>query len=227
LATTLDPHIARAWGALSYVLELKGDTVGALSAARQALDVDPYERDAGSTMVRLVFHHLYDRQYDSARSLCNSARLRFPNDAYVGSCELSVLGWSGSGEKDLLDIRQALRRTEASGSWPLVGGMFPVGRYWLAAVLARNGQRDSARAVVRETRTTLQRSGHGADYLVNEAQVLVILGEHERALDLLAQATRTDPAFRTRIVRSPWFDALRRSPRFVRLTQPASSPPPR
>src|SRR5690348_17154432 len=147
------------------------------------------------------------------------ARLRFPGESYVDSCELSVLGWSGAGEKDLAEIEQALRRTEASGSWPLIGGMFPVGRFWLAAVLARSGRRDSAWAVLRDTRATVQREGHGMDYMVNDAQVLVILGEPERALDLLEQAVHADPALRARIGRTPWFDALRQSPRFVRLIQ--------
>ena len=214
-ATAADPHLVRAWNRLSYLLSLKRDSAGSLQAARRALEVDGYERTAGNTMVRLVFQHLFDRRADSARSLCATARRRFPDDTYVQACELSVLGWYGAGSADLAAIRRALDRTEKQGVWPLEAGMFVPGHYGVAAVLARSGFPDSARALVKTTRERLRAAGLGDEFEINEAQALAAIGDRDDALRWLERAVKRNPAVRLRIILfSPWYDALRGSPRW-------------
>jgi serine/threonine-protein kinase len=219
-ATAIDRQRARAWLILSSVLNRKGDSTGSILATRNALEADGYGREVPRTMVTLVFRYLYGRQNDSARTYCAFARSRFPNDAYVQSCELSVLGWTGTGAADVAAMWKALDRTERAGAFPLEGGVFPVGRYWLAAVIGRSGLADSARTVLANTGRQLHAIGHDGAYPMHEAQVRLILGEPGRALALLDSAIRRDPAKRQMIAALPWFDALHTAPRFQELTAP-------
>ncbi|HVT38650.1 MAG TPA: serine/threonine-protein kinase [Gemmatimonadaceae bacterium] len=216
-ATASDGQLARAWNTLSDVLNRKGDSAGSVLAGRRALEVDGYERDAGRTMMMLMFRSLFDRQGDSARSQCVRARTRFPRDSYVQSCELTVLGWYGSGAQDVVATWRALGQTERSGVFPLVADMFPSGRFWVASVLARTGLSDSARAVMARTRARLRSTGHEGEFGMNEAQVRTILGENEVAIALLEGTVTRDPAKRSVIRALPWFDRLHGTPRFDRL----------
>jgi hypothetical protein len=174
-------------------------------------------------MISLVFRYLYSRQNDSARAICASARARFPNDAYVQSCELSVLGWTGSGPADVASMSKALERTERAGAFPLEGGIFPVGRYWMAAVLARSSLADSARVVLSTTEGRLRAIGHADAYPMHEAYVRLMLGERDASIALLDTMIRRDPAKRQMIAALPWFDRLRSESAFQRLIR--SGPP--
>ncbi len=217
VATAAEGQRARAWLILSHVLNRKGDSAGSILATRRALEADGYGRDVARTMVTLVFRYLYGRQNDSARVYCAYARSRFPDDAYVQSCELSVLGWTGAGRADVASMWRALDRTEHAGAFPLEGGIFPVGRYWTAAVLARSALADSARAVLAAAGARLNAVGHAGAYPMHEAQVRLILGERQAALALLDTAVRRDPAKRKMIAALPWFDDLHQLPRFQQL----------
>ena len=219
-ATLSDGQLSRAWVALSDVLSRKGDSAGSDMAARRAVEADGYSANTGRVMVNLIFRHLFRRQFDSAGALCVVARRRFPLDAVVRSCELSVLGWSGTGAADLAAIRVAADQIEHSGAFPLVAGMFPVGRLWVAAVLARSGRRDSAAAELASTQSRLRANGNADEFAMNEAQVYVALGNSAAALERLERAVQREPAKRTLIAALPWFDPLRREPRFVELTKP-------
>ena len=224
-ATAAPAPRARAWALLSSILGRKFDSTGSIVATLRALDADPYNRDVPRTMVSLVFRYLYSRQNDSARTFCASARARFPNDAYVQSCELSVLGWTGVGPADVNAMWKALDRTERAGAFPLEGGIFPVGRYWMAAVLARSSLPDSARHVLAATDERLRAAGHPGAYPMHQAYVRLMLGERDASLALLDTMIRRDPAKRSMIAALPWFDRLRDEGDFQRVVQ-AGSPRP-
>ena len=219
-ATVITPRLARAWSTLSLVLSVKGDDVGAVDAARRALDTDPFLRDAPTTLERLVMAHLFAERYDSARVLCDQTIRRFPSDNVAVECDLDVLGWSGRGAQDVTRVWGAIQKVERAGAWPLVAGMSPHGRLYAAAVLARSGMPDSAHAVFRTTQTALRAAGQEDDLLVNEAYVLTMLGEQDAALDLLERASRAAPSLPPQIARIPWFRSLHGNPRFQRLTAP-------
>jgi serine/threonine-protein kinase len=216
-ATAINPRLARAWSVLSLVLSLKGDDAGAVEAARRALDADAYLRDAPATLERLVLAHLFAERYDSARVICDEIIRRFPTNNLAMQCDLDVLGWSGRGAQDVARVWEAVRRVERSGGWPLVSGISPHGRLYAAAVLARSGLPDSARAVFRATQTTVRAAGQEEDLLVNEAYVLTMLGDQDGALDLLERASRAAPSLPPEIARIPWFRGLHGNPRYQRL----------
>ena len=91
---------------------------------------------------------------------------------------------------------KAVERTERAGGFPLEGGIFPVGRYWMAAVLGRSSLPDSARAVLRATQDRLRQTEQRDAYAMHEAYVRLMIGEREASLALLDTAIRRDPAKR-------------------------------
>ncbi len=208
-ATLGDPHLARAWRVLGLVLLRRGDGAGSAQATRRAIEADGFERDAGRTYMTLFLGYLYDRKNDSASVLCTRVRSRFPAEPYVQSCELTLLGWTGSSRADVPAVWSALDHTERSGSFSLVRGIFPSGRYWAAAVLGRAGMIDSARAVLARTRAHLVAAGDAGEAELNRAQVLTILGDRDLAIAVLDSVVRRDPARRSSIRALPWFDPLR------------------
>ena len=84
----------------------------------------------------------------------------------------------------------------------------------VAAVLARAGMSDSARAVIRRMHAELsdRPSANQA-----EAYIHVLLGEQEDALRLLSLQLAASPNDRAVIANHPWFQKLRDNPRFAAL----------
>jgi len=216
-ATTADPNFARGWTDLSAVLRQNGDIPGSLLAVRRAFAVDAYMRNQPLSLSRLFFAYLYAGWSDSARALCAKTGPRYPRDPSLGPCELVVLGWAGRGKADVARTWTLVAEMERAALWPLVKGTSPEGRYFAAAVLARSGLGDSARAVIVDTRRRLAAAGLPEKNLTNEAYVRVLLGEYDAALDALEQLGRVEPAALDRAKRYPWFDPLRSLPRFKRL----------
>jgi serine/threonine protein kinase/tetratricopeptide (TPR) repeat protein len=218
-ATLANPTSARAWNSLSVVLRMQGDLPGAAEAVRRAIDSDAYLEEAPQSMTRVVFQYLFASENDSARALCREAMQRFPRDAGVAQCELNVIGWSGRGPADLARVWPLVEQVERSGVWGVTGGVTPEARFYAAAVLARSGMKDSARAVVRDTRARLVAAGKPNASLINEANVLLLLGDRSGALDRLERAAREDSMTQDHMARLPWFVPLRGEPRFQALVK--------
>jgi TolB-like protein len=216
-ATDDDRQLARAWSVLSLILDEKRDAAGALYAARRAVEADAYRPEAGRSTMRLVMHHLLTGSSDSARTLCDAARHRFPNDRYVLTCTVTVLGYVGYGPADVERAWRSLGEVEREGPYTLVNGVWPPGRFLVAATIARTGWRDSALAVVRATRDALRGTPDARNWRMNEAHPRLLVGERDRALELLEEAVRGEPALRAAIAMTPWFTTLHGDPRFQRI----------
>ncbi len=221
-AVASDPSLASAWNSLSLALQTRGDHAGAVEALQRAINADAYLRSDARTTTRMVFTLLFAGQADSARATCARARPRFAPTAPIAGCDLAILGWTGHGTRDVAEARDALRRVENDGAWPMVGGISPEGRFYLAAVLARSGgaAAESARVMARATRALLVQAGAPDAATINEAAVQVLLGNREAALAILERTARGNPGAAAQIAALPWFSALRGDPRFRRLTGP-------
>jgi serine/threonine-protein kinase len=217
-ALTSDSTLARAWSTYSSILQAAGDRTGAVAAARRAIIVDAYQRDVIPAMNRLIIAHLTAEHYDSARVLCDQGVERFPRDRVMRTCVLNVLGYAGAGPKDVARAWDALALEERDGIFPTVNGVWPPGRFFVAAVLARSGSRDSARAVLSATRAALESAGSPFAAAMQEAYVWTLLGQRDTAIALLRAVVRVQPAERAFLTQVPWFRALRTDPRFVQLT---------
>src|SRR5206468_4925589 len=216
-ALTMDSTLARGWSTYSAILQAKGDRAGAVAAARQAILADAYQREIVPSMNRLIVAELTAERYDSARTLCADGVRRFPTDRVMRQCTLNVLGYAGAGTADVKRAWEALTVEERDGLYGRVHGVWPPGRFFVAAVLARSGMKDSALAVLSATRSALRAGGEPSAGAVQEAYVWTLLGQRDSALTLLEGVVREQPAERANIAQLPWFRSLRSDPRFARL----------
>ena len=222
-ATTADPTLATGWATYSLLLQRRGDARGAIDAARRAVAADPYRRDVVPALLRLIMADLALGKDSEANALCATGRQHFPGDPIMGACELNVLGYTGAGTAATRRAWTILREEEDSiGLYAHVAGILPFGRFYVAAILGRSGLRDSALSVVADTRARLRAAGQDTAGRIAQAYAWTTLGAQDSALSLLTSAIAANPSEREVVARLPWFRALAREPRFVRLVHGAA-----
>ncbi len=214
-STSLDPHNARAWISLSQLHRLNGDFAASEVAGRRAQEEDPYLRVSEMSTERLFRVALSFSEYQRARELCREGRRQSPGDYRFWECELTILGRdpaapasSDSAQRLIAKLEQLDPRAKALAAGhrytPLYREMM------LAAVLARAGQKDSARAVAARARGVIAGDEElTSSFYYDHAYVLLLLGERDRSaavLDSFVVAT----GFNDFISRDPLFEELRR-----------------
>jgi eukaryotic-like serine/threonine-protein kinase len=210
-----NPSHARAQSTLAYLLWRRGSFAEANLVARQAYEADAFLEDAPAVLDRLYATSLLLRRWDEASDWCAQGHRRFPDQWHFTLCRLTLLSMP-TGENP--NVPQAWRllaemeRVTAPSEWAVLE---PRWHMVVASVLARAGQHDSARRILRAAR----RAAAGDPELdIYEAHVRVLLGEDERALTLLERYATYSPAQRAIIRGLANFDPLRRYPRFQALT---------
>ncbi|HYW12245.1 MAG TPA: BTAD domain-containing putative transcriptional regulator [Longimicrobium sp.] len=220
-AVQAEPGLAGAWARLSQLLRYRGRVAESDVAARRALAEDAYLDEGPAILNQLFLSAMLLGDYPHARSLCSTGRQRFPADWQFLECELTLLredrsrpadperAWRLVAELDRVDPPE---RAAAGGR-----AYSPVYRQALAAaILARAGQRDSARAVLARARRMVAGDAERTlDLAYDEAYVLLQLGEREAA-----RARLTDV-----LAHRSWLrDFARRDPLFRELFAPAAPP---
>lgn len=215
-AVELDPGQARAWASLVHVHNDEGDLAGAKMAAMRAYQADAYLREADLILWRL-FTSAYDlADQPEAKHWCEELGRRFSDDPRFMECRLWQMTMRGAeADPDLAwEVAEGLialtpgPEAEANRRWS---------RMIVAAVLARAGLEDSARAVA-------ERSGHEPsvdpthDLTYAEAFVRTLVGDHEEAVDLLARYMAAIGAGPSSID-FWWFDDLRDDPGYQDLLE--------
>ena len=214
-AVAENPRHARAKTTLAYLLWRRGSFAEANLLARRAYEADAFLVDAPEVLYRLYMTALVLRRWDEARDWCGQGYRRFPNQWLFTQCRLTLLSMP-SGERP--DAARAwklvaeMERVTAPSEWLVLA---PRWHMVVASVLARAGQQDSAQRTLRAAR----KAGGGDPELdVYEAEVQVLLGEHDRALELLERYLANSPPQRAIIQGMASFDPLHRYPRFRALT---------
>jgi tetratricopeptide (TPR) repeat protein len=215
-----NPSQARAWAALSLLLQRKGSLAEANLAAQRAYKADAFLTAAPAVVYRLFFTSVMLRRWREAADWCAQGYHRFPTNWLFSLCRLVLL------------YEPSNQRPDGAQAWRLVEEMERVAppseravlahqwRMLVATVLARAGQHDSARSTIRAAR----KAGVGDPELdFYEAGVRVLLGEDEQAVRLLERyIARTPAGVIAHVKRDPLFDALQGNPRFQALV--ADSP---
>jgi len=212
------PALARGWATLSLVLRVRGRLAESDLAARRALLEDAYLDDAADIRHRLFFSALWLGDYARARAECEQGARQFPADWRFVECRLTLLrhdrsrpadlaaAWRLVAELERLDPPDAARRARRPYS--------PVYRRMAAAaVSARAGDADSARAVVARARKEVAGNAEMAlslDY--DEAWVRLMLGDTAGARGLLRRVERGRPALAPYLARDPLAAAVGRRP---------------
>jgi hypothetical protein len=181
---------------------------------RTALGQDAWLDDADKILLRLYFGAMAQGDYDAARELCARGRAQFAGDWHFVACRLTLLredpsaapdprlAWALVAELDRL-YPAARARDDGMPYEPLYRRMVA------AAVLARAGQADSARAVVAPLRAQAAADPElRIPLLYDEAYVALFLGDRAGARRLLDRYLAERPAFRASVARDAVFRDL-------------------
>lgn len=214
-AIALDPRAARAWSSLATLLYRQDRYEEARYAARNAVEADAFLEDAEEVILTLYESALRAGPEEEARSWCEKGRRRFPNSANFVLCQLYLLASFPQVEPELpraralldtlLDVASAQNRT-----------MFrTIGEMQVAAVAARAGLPDSARAIIRGVR-----GPNAPDWVAYyEAYTRHLLGEDGDAVRLLSDYLASYPDTAA-LARDWWFGGLDHRADFQALISP-------
>jgi adenylate cyclase len=215
IAVASDPTSARAWITLADLLyNDKWELSEAREAARRAYEEDVFllEDDHFKWLCEISFQ-LED--HDDAARWCEEGRRRFPSDIYLMMADLTRLASGGDADPEAgwALVREIGRQRNPEFN-------VPAAKMYMAAILARAGDADSARATAigarqgmpEEVRSSLEPS---LDYV--EAYVQVLLRDERSALRLLRASFTGYPAYRAIAARDYWFESLEGDPRFESL----------
>jgi TolB-like protein len=213
-ALAADSSLARVWGALSRLLRYRGRTLESDAAALRALAEDAYLEGADLLLQRLFFSALQMADYARADSLCRQGGERFPSDWKFVQCPLLLLRADASRPPDAtraVRLLAELDRLDPPGRARSEGRAYaPVFRRAVAAaVVARSGATDSARAMLARARREVGRDADMSTSLAYDAAyVHRVLGEPDSARALLEWAFRRRPEMREFAARDPLFRGL-------------------
>jgi TolB-like protein len=211
-AVDLAPELSPAWWKLSEVLIQGARFTEAIDAAARAFDSDVFLQVEEEALHSLFYATLQLGPREEAVRWCDEGRRRFPENVNFVRCKLLILGTFPQVEPDvdraweLYHELLALSPEPSRETWRMFGGAH------LAQVLARGGQPDSARAVLRAVRG-VEPPAHLASH---EAKVHLLIGDEERAIRLLRRYLTVDPDT-TYLARDWWFEGLRDNAEFRQL----------
>ena len=207
-ALAADSASVTAWVWLADLLRARGDFADASVAAERALAADPFLIHAEQRVLFTMGHIWLELEhFDRAARWAAEGRRRYPAEpAFAAQGLVLAAGWAG--DQVAVDSAWAMVREVERGY-----GMeeWPHGHLQVAAVLARSGDADSARAVIAEVRTT-SAPEPWLDYY--EANARLQLGEEGRALELLDRFVTAVPHRRSYIASDWWWRPLRDTGRF-------------
>ncbi len=223
-AVSMRPDLATAWSTLSQLLRIdKGSLAEANVAARRALTADAYLQDAPTILSQLSVSELLLGNFPAAINACNEGGRRFPSDRRFVDCRLKIMlvdTTSNEGPRAAWKLVAELDRIDPPSSATAAGRPYdPIFRRMVAAAItARAGGRDSARAVLRWAHSQV---GTDADLKTDldydEAYVQLALGQPDSTLQLLGRYLAARPAMKPYIARDPVFLKLRNDARFTAL----------
>lgn len=218
-----DSSLATAWGTLSLVRIARGEVAAAALAALTALSMDTYLKDAPIILFALYAASLMNDDLPGAHHWCERGALDFPREPRFMDCKLTLLAEDVSREPDIRTAWALLAkadRVDPPVHARATGRPFqPIYRQMtVAAILARAGKQDSARAVARRAERATGTNAELHVYLTYEQAYLhLVLGERTEAIRLLSEYVTARPSLRGLVSKHPRWRALKNDPAFLRL----------
>jgi TolB-like protein len=222
-AVLMDSTRAGAWSTLSQYLLFRGAFAESYLTAQRALAQDAFLEDAPNILEQLYHTAYLVGNYPGAVTWCDRGARQFPADWRFVECRLTVvlydtaatpnprLAWSLVTRLDSLDPP-----AQAAATGHAYNPIYR--RMAAAAIAARAGDRDSARAVIARARRAVANDPElRTDLLYDEAYVRMALAEPDSALQLLGQYLGARPNLRSYVARDPLFSGLRTWPGFQAL----------
>ncbi|HEX6038078.1 BTAD domain-containing putative transcriptional regulator [Longimicrobium sp.] len=206
-----DPDRASAWITLSQLLRLGGGLAEAEVAARRAREADAYLAVDEVGVDRLYRAAFAFEDFGAARHWCVEGRRGYPADYRFWECELAILARdpdAPAAPDSAWRLVAALDRVDPPARAAAAGrGYSPVFRRMMAAaVLARAGHGDSARAVAARARREVQGDpARRASFLWDQAYLWLLLSERARSAAALDTFVAARPALREYVARERVF----------------------
>ena len=216
-----DATLAGAWASLSHLYYQVDDVPNAVIAAQRAWEADAYLEVAELVLWRLFGGSLDLMNFAPAVQWCAEGAERFPESYRFASCGLRLMGTPAIAAADL-DVDEAWRMLERQDSLvPERAAAFERARglMTMGAVLARASMPDSARAVLERARALASPEiDPTRELLLVEAYARIVLGEKERAVELLWEHEAAVPgSFGGDGATLWWWRDLQDQPEFRRL----------
>ncbi|HEU4830156.1 MAG TPA: serine/threonine-protein kinase [Gemmatimonadales bacterium] len=218
-----NPGQASALTSLAHLLVNRGRVAEAQLAATEAYEKDPYLSAANTTVWRLFGTSLDLGDEINSQRWCEEGQRRFPDDARFVECQLKLFGLKNFPPDipkawQLLDRYVELSAPEVRDFRRLRGEML------VAIALVRAGREDSARSVMERVRSGTGDLDPTRELQYFEAIANTMLGDQDRAFELLATYIAVNPSQRRsfRLDKTWWLEPLRDDPRYARLSGPAS-----
>jgi DNA-binding SARP family transcriptional activator/TolB-like protein len=206
-----DPDRAAAWVTLSQLLRMGGDLAEADVAARRAQEADAWLAVGEAGFDRLYRSAFAFEDFAAARHWCAQGRRDYPADYRFWECELALLArdpGAPASPDSAWRLVAALDRVDPAQQAAAAGRAYsPVFRRMMAAaVLARAGQGDSARAVAARARREVQGDpARLASFFWDDAYLRLLLGERARSAALLDSFVAARPDLRDYVARERAF----------------------
>lgn len=209
-AVSETPGLAEAWSRLYWIRYNDARFAEARSAMRRAREADRFlfsERQYDFQRAALA---LDMEEFERAERLLRQALEKYPDSPAFLYKQLQFVACTASSHDRIGTAWDLLERTEAARG----GGPWPAARALVAAVAARVGMRDSARAILRRLEPG---QDPGDSYRRNTAYAHLLLEDEAETLDLLARHLEANPGKRDYIAAEWWWRPLRDHPRFQEL----------
>ncbi len=216
-ATDIDPGNAHAWHVLGGVLGASSKPAEAKRAAEQALEADQFYEERGNIFARLCFTSVVSREWDEVTRWCEEGRAEFPSNRVIINGQFLALVSAGGPEPEVDKAWQLFADFLESNPPQDRPEVRPSALLYVAAVLARAGLSDSAKAVIRQAQVAEPAPDPMNDY--NQAYVWLLLGDNDRALEFLRRYLEGMPGRKGSIAADWWFESLRSDPRFQDLVE--------
>lgn len=216
-----EPQLARAWASLSRLLRKKGDFAAARLSAERAYETDAYLEDVSYILFNLCHISIELKKFEDAARWCGEGEDRFPEAGFFIEPQLLLLASEIGPEPDVEEAWDLYERMMDGYAPQRREGLRPVYLMYVAAVLARAGQEDSAHVVIRRARES-DSGDSNIDYY--EANARLRLGEQDKALHLLARYADANPGQREYLASDWWWEQLRDEPGFEEIVTPRSKP---
>lgn len=202
-AVSVDRDRARAWAELSDLYRQEGRFEEARTAARRARESDAFLINEAQYLAKAIRVATDAGQLEEALRLIRRGRDHFPENAWWDGARLLALSAAGAPSAPPDSAWSVLRRFES-----MRGGPDPIARMQVAAILARQGLADSARAVLDRARRSIpeERRVFAAYY---EANVWLMLGERAQALNLIREYVDAFPGQREYMARDIYWEPIR------------------
>jgi tetratricopeptide (TPR) repeat protein len=228
-AVSVNPTQARAWGTLSALLQATGRLLEGNLLARRAYESDAFLAESPQLLFRLYHTSLDLGMQQDAIRWCDTGLKRFPEHWLFSFCQLTLLSRSDSGQPTVettADVARAwelVAQLERFSSPEERAAYLPHWQMKVAGVLGRAGLTDSAESVIRRARAA---APHDAEMDFYEAEVRMLLGDREAALQLLMRDLEANPRFRDYMRVNRLFRPLWTDPRFQALVREPAKPSP-